>query len=92
MDVIQQHFLVRDVMDSPDFYLGNDLSRRGNKIHVSTKNYVMGVLHKYQWKHGELVKENLPLKSKIHPELDGSPNWMKKDTRNSNTSLECVNG
>eukprot|EP00957_Ditylum_brightwellii_P065547 4972073-Ditylum_brightwellii.AAC.1 len=92
MDVIQQHFLVRDMMDSPEYYLGNDLIGRGNKIHVLTKNYVMEVLCKYKEKHGALAKENLPLKSKIHQELENSPNWKKKDTRNSNTSLECVNG
>ena len=73
MTHIEQHFQVRDVTDSPSYYLGNDLVRRGKLIHLSTKNYVKEVLRKYQEKYGALAKENLPLRPKVKPELDDSP-------------------
>eukprot|EP00957_Ditylum_brightwellii_P143761 10953593-Ditylum_brightwellii.AAC.1 len=73
MDEIEQHFVVRHVTDSPDYYLGMDLICRGNKIHVSTKKYVKEVLRKFQDNYGTLAKENLPLRLKIHPEIDDSP-------------------
>eukprot|EP00957_Ditylum_brightwellii_P173439 13205309-Ditylum_brightwellii.AAC.1 len=44
MDTIQQHFFVWDVTDSPEYYFRNDLVKHKNKIYVSTKNYVKGVM------------------------------------------------
>ena len=40
MSVIEQSFKVRDVTSSPEYYLGNDLTKVGNKIRVSTKKCV----------------------------------------------------
>eukprot|EP00957_Ditylum_brightwellii_P065119 4939469-Ditylum_brightwellii.AAC.1 len=73
MTRIEHHFQVRDVTDSPSYYLGNDLIKRGKLIHLSTYNYVKEVLRKYQEKYGSLAKENLPLKPKLKPELDDPP-------------------
>eukprot|EP00957_Ditylum_brightwellii_P019751 1491207-Ditylum_brightwellii.AAC.1 len=51
MDKIQHHFLVRDMTDSPDYYLENILTQQGDKIHISTKKYMKEVLRKYQDKY-----------------------------------------
>ena len=70
MDEIQHHFGVRDMTNSLDYYLGNSLTQRGDKIHISTKRYVKEVLRKYQDKYGTITKENLPTNAKLYPELD----------------------
>ena len=72
MSHIEQHFQVRDVTDSPEYYLGNNIAKRNGKMVISTKKYLKEVFRKYQEKHGALPKENLPLKPKEQPELDDS--------------------
>ena len=69
MNEIEQHFQVRNITDSPDYYLVNELVKVRNKMHVSSKKYVKKILRGYQGKHGDLKKELLPLKVKEHPEL-----------------------
>ena len=73
MNHIEQHFQVRDVMDSPKSYLGNDVILNGKKIHISTKTYVKEAMQKYQENHGVIPKENLPIKPTERPELDKMP-------------------
>eukprot|EP00957_Ditylum_brightwellii_P087501 6660624-Ditylum_brightwellii.AAC.1 len=73
MDEIQHHFWVRDMTNSMDYYLGNNLTQRGDKIHISTKKHANEVLRKYQDKYGTIVKANLPIKAKLHSEVDDSP-------------------
>eukprot|EP00957_Ditylum_brightwellii_P020066 1513848-Ditylum_brightwellii.AAC.1 len=63
---------MRDVTDSPEYYLGSNIAKRNGKMVILTKNYLKEVLRKYQEKHGMLQKENLPLKPKEQPELDDS--------------------
>ena len=58
---IEMHFKVRDIADSPNYYLGNELVRVGNFIHVSSKKYVNEILSKYQNTNGDLKKEVLPM-------------------------------
>eukprot|EP00957_Ditylum_brightwellii_P147210 11209087-Ditylum_brightwellii.AAC.1 len=72
MSYIEQHFQVMDVMDSPEYYLGNNIAKRNSKVVILTKKYLKEVLIKYQEKHGTLQKENLPLKPKEQPELNDS--------------------
>ena len=69
---IEQEFLVRNIEDSPSYYLGNDIRRIENKVHVSSKKYVTEILRRFQEKYGTLKKENIPMSPKIHPELDSS--------------------
>eukprot|EP00957_Ditylum_brightwellii_P178420 13590377-Ditylum_brightwellii.AAC.1 len=57
MNYIEQHFQVHDVTDSPKYYLGNDVVKRGNRI-----------FRKYQEKYGSVTKENLPIKPTARPE------------------------
>eukprot|EP00957_Ditylum_brightwellii_P163625 12458221-Ditylum_brightwellii.AAC.1 len=38
MPHIEQHFQVCDVMDSPSYYLGNDMVQQGKLFYMSTKN------------------------------------------------------
>ena len=73
MNRIEQRFKVRDVTDSPEYYLGSNLVRRNGKIYISSKKYVKEILRKYQKEHGTIPKETLPLKAKEHPELDETP-------------------
>ena len=47
MHDIEIHFKVKYIMDSPNYYLGNELVRVGYRIHVSSKKYVNGILRKY---------------------------------------------
>eukprot|EP00957_Ditylum_brightwellii_P066260 5029095-Ditylum_brightwellii.AAC.1 len=37
MSHIKQHFQVRDVTDSPEYYLGNNIAKRNGKMVISTK-------------------------------------------------------
>ena len=73
MAKIEQSFKLCDVTDSPEQYLGNELSHKNEKIRVGTKKYVAEVLRKYQLEHGSLAKENIPLGVKEHTELDKTP-------------------
>ena len=73
MNEIEQHLKVREITDSQDYYLGNESAKVGNRINVSSKNYVKEILRRYQQKHRYTKKELLPLKVKEHPELDKTP-------------------
>ena len=73
MNHIKQHFQVRDITDTPSFYLGNDVIMNGTRLHISTKSYVKEILHKYQEKYDSLAKENLPIRPVERPELDETP-------------------
>ena len=53
---IEMHFKVRDITDSPKYYLGNELVQVGDLIHVSSNKYVNVILRKYQKAHGNLKK------------------------------------
>lgn len=82
MAQIEQEFKIRDLSDSPSYYLGNDLKKLGDKFHVSCGKYVKEVLRRYQDKHGTLKKENIPMSLKEHPELDASPLLDEEGIRN----------
>ena len=73
MNHIELHFQVRDITDSPSFYLGNDVIMNGTRLHISTKSYVKEILCKYQEKYGSLAKENLPIWPVERLELDVTP-------------------
>ena len=73
MNEIEQHFQVRNITDSPDYYLGNELVKVVNNINVSSRNYVKEISLRYQGKHGYLKKEVVSLKVKEHPELYKTP-------------------
>jgi hypothetical protein len=73
MNDIEQEFLIRNKEDSPSYYLGNNIKKVGNNLHVSTAKYVNEVLRKYQSTYGDIRKENLPIPTKAHPELDETP-------------------
>jgi len=70
MAMIEQEFSVRDLSDSPDYYLGNNLKKVRDCFHVSCTKYIKEVLHHYQMKYGTIKKESIPISSKVHPELD----------------------
>ena len=61
------------ITDSLDYYLGNELFKVWNKIHVPSNKYSGEILQMYQQKHGDLKKELLSLKLKENPELDKTP-------------------
>ena len=44
---IEMHFKVIDITDSTNYYMGNELVRVVNCIHVSSKNYVNEIMRKY---------------------------------------------
>jgi Reverse transcriptase (RNA-dependent DNA polymerase) len=73
IDEIEQEFLIRNKSDSPSYYLGNDIKQVGNTIHVSTVKYVTKVLRSFQEKQGDIKKENIPMSTQAHPELDETP-------------------
>ena len=54
MREIDMHFKFRDITDSPNNYLVNELVRVGNHVHVSSENYVNEIMRKYQETHGDL--------------------------------------
>ena len=63
MNEIEQPFQVPNIKYSLDYYLGNELIKVGNKIHVSPKHYFRESLQRYQ-KKGDIKKEVLILKFK----------------------------
>ena len=48
MHGIEIHFKVRDITDSLKYYLTNELVRVGERINISSKNYLNEILRKYQ--------------------------------------------
>ena len=52
MNEIEQNIQVRNITDSPDKYIGNELVKVVNKIHVTSKKYVKEILQRYQQKKG----------------------------------------
>lgn len=73
MSQIEQEFKLRDLTDTPDYYLGNDLTRLNDgNFHVSTKRYTKEVLRKYQSEFGSIRKQQIPMKPGTHPETDTS--------------------
>ena len=73
------HLKIMGITDSPKYYLGNELVRDGNRIHVSSKKYVNGIMRKYKKKHGEPKKEVHPMRVKEHPGLDDYPLFNEKE-------------
>ena len=72
------HFKVRDITESTNYYLGNELVKVVNCIHVSSKKYVNEIILKYHNKHGDLKKELLPIRFKEQPSLDDSTFFKEK--------------
>ena len=56
MHDIEMHFKVRDITDSSNYYLGNELVRVGNCINVSSNNYVNEIMRNYKETYGDLMK------------------------------------
>ena len=73
MHEIEIHFKVRNITDSLNYYLVNELVRVGDRIHVSSKKYVNDNMRNYQKAHGDLKKEVLPMRVKDNPALNDSP-------------------
>jgi hypothetical protein len=72
MAQIKQEFLVRNKEDSPTYYLGRNIKKVGNYLHISSTKYIKETLKKYQEKYGGVSKENIPLATRANPELDDS--------------------
>ena len=81
MTQLEQDFKLRDVSDSPEYYLGNDLRQQGNTFHISSAKYVKEAIRKYQSMYGNLRKQKSPMKKELHPERDESPLLGFKDHR-----------
>jgi len=81
MSLIEQEFTVRNKTESPSYYLGNDLKDKKGKLHISNEKYIKEMLRKHQDKHGSLKKQNIPMPTKTHPELDDSPLLNDDKTR-----------
>jgi hypothetical protein len=80
--------------ESPTYYLGNDIKKSRNYLHVSSKKHFKEVLQKYQEKHGDVNNKNIPMTPKMHPELDDSEllgiEGVLKVWESTNTSLACA--
>ena len=73
MTQIEQEFKVRDVTDSPSYYLGNDLKKtQSGRFHISSGKYSTEIVRRYEMKYGPIRKEKTPLANKEHPETDDS--------------------
>jgi hypothetical protein len=72
MAQIEQEFLVRNKEDSPTYYLGSNIKKVNNYLHISSTKYIKETLRKYQEKYGGVNKENTPLAKMKNPELDDS--------------------
>ena len=72
MSQLEQQFKIRDISDSPEYYLGNDLRKHETTFHVSTGKYIREALRRYQERYGSVKKEKSPMSPDEHPELDAS--------------------
>ena len=65
MSKIEQEFGLRNIEDSPKFYLGCNVTARPEGIHISCKTYIEEALRVYQEQYGTLKKQNTPVKVDI---------------------------
>ena len=79
MNDIDMHSKVREITESPKYYLGNELVQVGNHIHVSSNKYMNGFLCNYQKVNVDLNKELLNMKINEHPDLDDCTLLNKKE-------------
>ena len=62
---------MRHVEKYPDFYLGNNVSRRDDgTIKRSLEKYIKEVVRRFELRHATLRKENVPSSPGDHPEND----------------------
>ena len=54
---IEQEFALRNIEDSPKFYLGSDVSKKGKLFHISNKTYIEEMLRSYQDQHGTIKRK-----------------------------------
>mmetsp|Transcript_17286 Transcript_17286/g.24417 ORF Transcript_17286/g.24417 Transcript_17286/m.24417 type:complete len:91 (+) Transcript_17286:312-584(+) len=73
MGKIKEKYPIRNISEVPEYYFGNNLELRDNKIKVSGKKYITEVLTALEQKHGQLRKEKVPMSSRDHLGLDDSP-------------------
>ena len=73
MHKIGMHFKVRDITDSTNYYLVNEMVQVIYCIYVSWKKYVNEIVRKYQKTYGDLKKEVVPMRVNEQLELDDSP-------------------
>jgi hypothetical protein len=70
MALIEQEFVLRNMEDSPEYYLGNDIKKiMGKYMHVYSTKYLTETVRKYQTDHGDLRKETSPMTRDSHLEL-----------------------
>ena len=70
---LEQEFNIRNIEDSPSYYLGNNIKRILDKyFHTSPAQYIQEALRKYEEEHGLVKKHSTPMGS-IRPEDDKSP-------------------
>ena len=74
LNVVKDKYPIRNIEETPEYYLGNNLEMRDNNtIKVHSKKYITEIINRYENKHGTLKKENVPATPKDHPEMDESP-------------------
>ena len=74
INIIKDQFPLRNVEETPEYYLGNNLEIRNNRtIKIHSKKYITEVISKYEKRYGTLKKENVPASPGDHPEEDDSP-------------------
>ena len=70
---LRENYPLRHVEENPDFYLGNNVSKRNDgTIKISLEKYIKEVVRRFENKHGTLRKENVPSSPGDHPENDDS--------------------
>ena len=79
MHEVYMHFNIREITDSPNYYLGNELVRVLNIIHVSSTKYVNEIMRNYKNIHGDSKKELLTMKVKEHPDMYEYPSLDEND-------------
>ena len=71
---LKENYPLRHVQKNPDFYLGNNVSRRDDgTIKISLEKYIKEVVRRFELKHGTLRKENVAISPGDHPENDDTP-------------------
>jgi len=71
IEKLKEKYPLRHVEKNPDFYLGNNVSRRDDgTIKISLEKYIKEVVRRFELKHGTLRKENVPSSPGDHPEND----------------------
>ena len=66
LEVLASKFKLRNVADSPEFFLGSNWTNENNKMMVSTEACIKECIRRFEEEHGTIRLESVPAPAKSH--------------------------